>query len=267
MVGKPSVVDPRHLGVLAQVGGNLVGVAADAVHAQRQRLETLQDQEAVHRRDGCAHVAQRHDARAADEGGRSERFGIDDAVVGDVGFVEALELQLVLGPGETSAVDDHAADRVAVAADVLGQRVHDDVGPMLEGAAQIGRGNRVVDDQRHAMAVRDLGQRLEVGDVAERVADRFAVQRLGPAVDQPFETRRIGVVGEADVDAILRQGVREQVVGAAIERRRGNDVVSGFGDGHDGVGDRRLSRGQRQSADAALHCRHPLSRARPGSGS
>jgi hypothetical protein len=71
-----------------------------------------------------------------------------------------------------------------VAAEVLGQRVHDDVGAVLEGPAQVGRGHGVVDDQRHAVAVRDLGQLFEVGDVAERVADRFAEERLGLAVDQ-----------------------------------------------------------------------------------
>jgi hypothetical protein len=94
---------------------------------------------------------------------------------------------------------------------------------------------------------------LEVGDVAERVADRFAIQRLGLAVDQPFEAGRVGMVGKADVDAVLRQGVGEQVVGAAIERRCRDDVVAGFGDGHDRVGDGRLARGQGQSADAAFH--------------
>jgi hypothetical protein len=121
-----------------QVSGDLFGVGADAVHAQRQRLQALQNQEAVERRDGCAHVAQRHDARATDEGSRAQGFGVNDAVVGHVGLVEALELQLVLGPGKAPAVDNHAADRVAMATDVLGQRVHDDVGAVLEGAAQIG---------------------------------------------------------------------------------------------------------------------------------
>ena len=110
--------------------------------------------------------------------------------------------------------------RIAVAAEVLGQRMHDDVGAVLEGAAQVGRGHGVVDDDRHAVLVGDFGELLEVGDVAERVADRFAEDRLGLAVDQLLEGFRIAVVGEAHVDAVLRQGVGEQVVGAAVQRAK-----------------------------------------------
>jgi hypothetical protein len=60
-------------------------VVADAVHAQRERLDALQHEEAVERRDGGAHVPQRHDARATDIGRGTERLGVDDAVVRDVG--------------------------------------------------------------------------------------------------------------------------------------------------------------------------------------
>ena len=139
-----------------------------------------------------------------------------------------------------------------MAGDVLGQRVHDDVGAMFNWPAQVGRGHGVVDDQRDTVGVGDFGQLLEIGDVAERVADRFAVDGLGLAVNQRGKGFRLAVVGEAHRDAVLRQGVREQVVGAAVERRRRNDVVAGFGDGHDRVGDCRLARGQRQAGDAAF---------------
>jgi len=105
------------------------------------------------------------------------------------------------------------------------------------------------------MPVRYLGQLLEVGDVAERVADRFAIQRLGLAVDQPFKAGRVGMVGKAHFDAVLGQGMGEQVVGAAIKRRCRDDIVSCLRDGHDRdrVGNCGLSRRQRQPADPAFH--------------
>jgi hypothetical protein len=130
-----------------------------------------------------------------------------------------------------------------MAAEVFGQRMHHDVGAVLEGAAEVGRGHRVVHDQRHAGVVRHLRQRGEVDHVAQRVADGFAEQRLGAAVDQRLETFRIAVVGEAHLDAVLRQGVGEQVVGAAVERADRDDVVAGFGNRLDRVGDRRHARG------------------------
>ena len=83
VVRQPGVVDPGHLGVALQVLAILQRVVADAVHAQRQRLDALQDQEGVERRDRRARVAQRHHAGAADVGGRAQRFGVDDAVVAE----------------------------------------------------------------------------------------------------------------------------------------------------------------------------------------
>ena len=69
-------------------------------------------------------------------------------------------------PLERAAVDDDAADRRAVAADELRRRVDDDVGAVLDRAAEVRRGERVVDDQRRAVLVRDLRHRLDVEDVA-----------------------------------------------------------------------------------------------------
>ena len=43
-------------------------------------------------------------------------------------------------------------------------------------------------------------------------------------------------VDEADLDAEARQGVVEEVVGAAVERGGGDDLVAGRGEGGDGEG-------------------------------
>jgi hypothetical protein len=61
------------------------------------------------------------------------------------------------------------------------------------------------------------------------------------------------MVGKAHFDPVLGQRVGEQVVGAAIECRCRDDVVAGFGDGHDRVGNGGLARGQGQAADPAFH--------------
>jgi hypothetical protein len=62
----------------------------------------------------------------------------------------------------------------------------------------------------------------------------LAVERLGVRADRPSATLEVvGVVDERDLDAQLRQRVVEQVVGAAVERRAGHDVVAGLGDVED----------------------------------
>ena len=198
-------------------------------------------------------IAQRHDAAAPDIGGRPQRLGVDDAVVGRIGLVEQREARLVGDPVELARIDDDAADGVAVPADIFGERVHDDVGAEVEGAAQIRRRHGVVDDQRHAVPVGDLGQPLDVDDIARRVADRFAEHRLGPLVDGPLDGIVVVRLRHADLEALAREGVHEQIVGAAIELADGDDVVADAGDRLDGVGDGGHAGRHHQPADAALH--------------
>mmetsp|Transcript_5968 Transcript_5968/g.23715 ORF Transcript_5968/g.23715 Transcript_5968/m.23715 type:complete len:341 (+) Transcript_5968:5957-6979(+) len=258
VVLQAGVVDPADLWVVLEVLGHRGGVVADAVQPQRQRLDALQDLEGIEGRQRRTGVAQRHDAGAANVGRRAQGLGVDDAVVAGVGLIQALEAVLVLGPGEFAGVDDGAADAGAVAAEVFGQRVHDDVGAVLDRPAQVGRGHGVVDDQRHAMGVGDGGDLLDVGHIALRVAERLDEDGLGLVVDQRGEAVGLAVVGELGADAVLRQRVREQVVGAAIERAGRDDVVARLGQGQDGIGDRRLARGHGQRTDAAFQRREAL---------
>jgi hypothetical protein len=62
-------------------------------------------------------------------------------------------------PGKTTAVDDRAAERGAVPAHELGERVHDDVGAMVDRAQQDRSRHRVVDDERNAVTRGDRRQR------------------------------------------------------------------------------------------------------------
>ena len=102
----------------------------------------------------------------------------------------------------------------------------DDVGAVVEGAAQDRRRDRVVDDQRQAVRVRGVRPGAEVDDVHARVADRLGEHQPGLVVDERRELRRVVGVGEAHLDAVLRQRVGEQVVGPAVERRDRDDVVA-----------------------------------------
>ena len=81
-----------------------------------------------------------------------------------------------------------------------------------------------------AVPMRHLGERLEIADVARRIADAFAEHRLGLVVDQGLD--RVGAVGsgEAHGEALLRQDVREQRVGRAVELRDGDDVAAAIGE-------------------------------------
>ena len=244
--------------MLLQELGKRQGVVADAVHAQRQGLDPLQDQEGVHGRERRALVAQRHHACAADVRRWAERLGINHAVVADIGLIQAREALTVLRPRELAAIDDRAAHAIAVAAQVLGERMHDDVGAVLDRAQQVGAGHGVVDDERDSGGVCHLGERRDVGDVAQRVADGFAEDRLGTVVYESSEGLGLARIGKAHCEALLREGVRKQVVGAAVERGGRDDVVAGLGDRLDRVGDRRHAGGDGKRCNAAFERRDAL---------
>ena len=166
MAGQAAVIDPMNFWVLLQKLCNLAGVFANAIHAQRQGLQPLQNQESIHGADGSPHITQGHGARPANVGGGAQRLGIDHAVVADFRGVQAFETLFVLCPGEFATVHNDTAQAGAVAANVFGQRVHHNVCAMLKRAAQIGAGHGVVHNQRNARSVCNLSQFFEIGHVA-----------------------------------------------------------------------------------------------------
>ena len=150
--------------------------------------------------------------------------------------------------GELAAVDDEAGDDRAVAAEELGGRVHDDVGAELERTDQVRRRDRVVDDQRQVVLVRDARDALDVEDVDLRVADGLGEEQLGVRADRGGPLGRVVLVlDEGDLDAELGERVLEQVVRAAVDRARRDDVVAGARDVEHRVGDRRRSRMRRRA--------------------
>lgn len=69
------------------------------------------------------------------------------------------------GPVELAGIHDHAAHDGTVPAHELGCRMHHDIGTVLDGAQQVGRGERGIHDERQTMTVSDFGPTLEVEHV------------------------------------------------------------------------------------------------------
>jgi hypothetical protein len=93
----------------------------------------------------------------------------------------------------------------------------------------------------------------DIDDVTCRVSQRLTVHGLGFAIDQCGHRVEVLGVCEPHLDAHLREGVREQVVGAAVQRRHADEVIAGFGNRLNGVGRSRLAGSQRQPGSPALH--------------
>ena len=127
--------------------------------------------EGVERRDGGAEIAQAEHAAGDGEGEIAEGLVQHDAVVFRPRRREHRDSGPLADQSKVPPSTIDAAHRVAVAAHELGQRVHDDVGAVLDRPAEIGARQRVVDDQRNAVAVRDLGDAGDVADDAAGIGD------------------------------------------------------------------------------------------------
>ena len=159
-----------------------------------------------------------------------------------------------------------AADRRAVAAEELGERVEDDVGAVLERPHQVRRRHRCC---RPSAAGRPRGRPRRPPRCRAcrawgwRPSPR---RRSACSADGRAERLRIGAVDEGDFDAETAQGVAEERVGAAVDGGRGDEVVAGAGQVEDGS--RRWRPDPRRRRPPRLRPRAPprAPRAPPSSG-
>ena len=145
-----------------------------------------------------------------------------------------------------------------MAADVFGQRVHHDVCTVFERPAQERRCHGVVDNQRDAMFVGDIGPALDIHHVTGRVANGFAEQGAGVVINRFLHCLKVVVTHHTAVDTLVWQRVGKQVVGAAIELAGTDNVVAHFADGLQGVKDGRHTRGHREGTHTTFKLRHTL---------
>ena len=153
--------------------------------------------------------------------------GINHAVVGFVRLIESAKPLWLFRPWKAAAVDDGTAQGRAMTSEELGQRVHDDVGAVIDRLEKDGSGHRIVDHQRDAVAVGYFGQRLDVADIAGRISDRLAINSLGIFVDQPVDGIGLVALREAAGGALARQYVRQHRMRRPVELRNRYDVAAG----------------------------------------
>ncbi len=123
---------------------------------------------------------------------------------------------------------DHAGDDVAVAAQELGRRFDHEIRAEVERAADVGRGERVVDHVCRAVAVGQLGERGVVGQVGRRVGDGLGVQDAGRGRGEGRGHRvEVGRVDDVDPHPEAAEHPVELGAGRAIRRDRRDDPVAG----------------------------------------
>jgi hypothetical protein len=104
--------------------------------------------------------------------------------------------------------------------------MHDQIGPQVQRSAQDGGGEGVVDQQRQALGVGDFGPGGDIQHLKPRIADGFTDDQARLRANGGTQGGQITRRHEGGGDAEARQGLGQQIDGAAIERARGNDVIA-----------------------------------------
>ena len=82
--------------------------------------------------------------------------------------------ELTIRPVELPRVDDRTTHRSTVAAEVLRQRIDDDIRAVLDRLEE-DRRQRVIHHQRQAMRMGDVGHGTDVDEVQLRVPQRLGI--------------------------------------------------------------------------------------------
>ncbi len=161
-------------------------------------------------------------------------------------------------PIEFTRIHDYAANGGAMAAQKFSGGIDYDVRTPLDGPHQRRRGRSVVDDQWNAVLVSDSSELLDIGDVQLGIAQCLGVNGTGLVIDGRAQAAEVICVNETDRDPEPRKGVVKEVVGAAIERRRGDDFIASRSQGGQGQSLRSLAGGRGQPCSATFKSRHAL---------
>ncbi|CAB5694357.1 Uncharacterised protein [Comamonas aquatica] len=212
VAGVGHMLDVAHQRVGLQKGQHRAGVAADALDAQGQRFQPLQQLKGGVGRQRGTGIAQQHGARTGHGRGLGVAFGEHHLVEGRVG---PGQLRVALGVGlpvEAPTIDDQPPHGHAVAADVLGGRVHDQIGPVFKRPDQQRRGAGVVHHHGHAVGMGLGGDGGQVGHIARRIADGLDEHGLGLGGDGLAQGVPVLPRHYAAADAAALQHVCDQVV-------------------------------------------------------
>ena len=252
MPGHAGVVHPRDRGVPGQVFGHGQGGGGVAGHAQVERLEPLDELRRARGGEGGAEVVQELAAGQRQVGAAA------------VPLDQRLPAVAGLGPGqlrppvrrravvERAAVHDRAAEHRAVPAEELGGGVHDDVGAVLQRPVEGRRREGAVHHHGHTGRVGEVRERGQVREGGKRVGDGLEEERAGVGSDRGGPRGRVRRVREGDLDAEVRERVRQQVHGAAVELAGGDQVLAALQQRQQGQRDGGLAGGRGDRADAAL---------------
>ena len=121
-----------------------------------------------------------------------------------------------------------AAEAAALAVDVLGRRIDDDMRAELQRLLLQRRGEDVVHHQPRADRVGERRDRRDVDHFERRVGRAFEEEQLRVRPDRLFPVLDVGAVDQRRLDAVFRRQRLDHPAAGAEQRARRHDVVAGL---------------------------------------
>jgi hypothetical protein len=202
-----------HFRSFAEISCYRGGILDMPLDPKRQRIYTLQRKKGVERRESRTQIAQEGGACLDDIGDRAKRFdGLRPygAMIARIWLVQG---RLTLGetfPVEIAAIDDDAADGIAMAADIFRCRVDDDCSTVIERTREQ-RSRRIVDDERDAIFAPDSRDFCDREDDEFRIGQCLGIKGAGSIVSCTPEIFRIGRVDKTDFYTLRLQRIGEKI--------------------------------------------------------
>ena len=220
------MVDLLHLRMLRKEFNNLQCVLSMTLYTERECLRALQENECVERRKRSAFITKRKCADICCEGCGAYILRKADAVVACIRLNQLREFA-ALYPVKLACVNDYAAKGGAVAADVFGCGVDNNVSAVFNRTEKIRCSKGVVNHQRKAVLMGDFGNSVDINDVRVRIADRLDVHNPCILFDSLLENlRSLCRVYKCRLNAVSRQCVLQEVECTAIDCRSRDNVLS-----------------------------------------
>src|SRR5271165_3273428 len=127
--------------MIAQILRYLARILDVAFNTKRKRLDALQQQETIERRQGGAGVSLAHGPAAGNISGIAVVVDVDYAVVGNFWPVQHVEALGILAPWKLSTVDNHSAQGCAVSSHEFRHGMHNHIGAIFDRPQQDWRGD------------------------------------------------------------------------------------------------------------------------------
>ena len=145
-----------------------------------------------------------------------------------------------LFPVKLAALDDNAAKCRAVPADKFSRAVDDNIRAEFKRANLIGRGERVINDERDFMLVRNVGDGLNINERGVGIADGLDKNQARVVLNRRLENANaLCRVNKSRLDTEGGQRVFKKIEGAAVNRRRRNDMMTLLRESLDGISNSR----------------------------